>query len=81
MNRHRQTRGDRTWAGVWASLAVLLLLWAPQAAGEEETPEYDVKAAYLYNFAKFVEWPAGAFPSAASPLVITVTFAGIFRIS
>jgi len=34
--------------------------------------EYDLKAVFLYNFAQFVEWPAEAFPSSASPLVIGV---------
>jgi hypothetical protein len=34
--------------------------------------EYQVKAAYLFNFAKFVEWPTGAFRSPNSPLVICV---------
>ena len=28
------------------------------------SPEYLIKAAYLYNFAMFVEWPAGTFRSA-----------------
>ncbi len=28
--------------------------------------EYQVKAAYLYNFAKFVEWPPQSFPTANS---------------
>ncbi len=34
--------------------------------------EYGVKAAYLFNFAKFVEWPAGAFENEASPILIGV---------
>lgn len=34
--------------------------------------EYEVKAAFLYNFTKFVEWPDEAFSSAASPLRIGV---------
>ena len=34
--------------------------------------EYAVKAAYLYNFAKFVEWPTQAFPSTTSPLVLCI---------
>jgi len=34
--------------------------------------EYQVKAAFLYNFAKFVEWPAASFASPASPIVIGV---------
>ena len=73
MIRHRQKRADRTPGRVWASLAVALILWASPAAGEEGAlGEYDVKAAYIYNFAKFVEWPEKAFPGGASPLVITV---------
>ncbi len=34
--------------------------------------EYQVKAAFLFNFAKFVEWPATAFNSADAPLGICV---------
>lgn len=51
-------------------IAVVLLLalaWsAPPAAG---TSEYEVKAAYLYNFAKFVEWPG---PQPLSSLTICI---------
>ena len=31
-----------------------------------------VKAAFIYNFTKFTDWPANAFPSAAAPLVIGI---------
>lgn len=34
--------------------------------------EYSVKAAYLYNFAKFVEWPEGTFETDVSPILIGV---------
>jgi hypothetical protein len=34
--------------------------------------EYQIKAAFLYNFAKFVEWPAGSFSDASAPLRICV---------
>jgi hypothetical protein len=38
-----------------------------------DTPsEYQVKAAYLYNFAKFIKWPGNAFADTAAPLVIGV---------
>ncbi len=40
-----------------------------------ETPafqEYQVKAAFLYNFAKFVEWPSEAFASPESPMVLVI---------
>src|SRR5688572_25426214 len=31
--------------------------------------EYRVKAAFLFNFAKFVEWPQNAFSSPTSPIL------------
>jgi len=38
-----------------------------QASGE-----YQVKAAFLYNFLKFVDWPAQSFASDSSPFIIGV---------
>jgi hypothetical protein len=44
------------------ALAIALLLAAGLSAGARaqapETPEYRLKAAFLYNFALFTEWPA-----------------------
>jgi len=34
--------------------------------------EYQLKAAFLYNFTQFIEWPSNAFTSADAPLVIGV---------
>ena len=34
--------------------------------------EYQVKAAYLYNFAKYAEWPEQSLPSGTAPFVIGV---------
>lgn len=34
--------------------------------------EYEVKAAFLFNFLKYVEWPAKAFPEANKPWAIGV---------
>jgi hypothetical protein len=34
--------------------------------------ESEVKAAFLYNFAKFVEWPAQAFSSETAPIQVAV---------
>jgi hypothetical protein len=43
------------------------------AAQDSRTPdEYQVKAAILFNFAKFVEWPDAAFPDSAAPILIGV---------
>ena len=43
-----------------AATAIVLLACLGRTLGaepEERPGEYEVKAAYLYNFAKFVEWP------------------------
>jgi hypothetical protein len=55
-------------------LALLLLTWAtarPPSAGAAGPSEYEVKAAFLYNFARFVEWPLDA-PGVDGTFVITV---------
>lgn len=40
---------------------------------EAQAPsEYQVKAAFLFNFAKFIEWPAAAFRNRQSPITICV---------
>ena len=45
---------------------------SPSRAEVSQLSENQMKAAYLFNFAKFVEWPASAFPGAGAPLVIGV---------
>jgi hypothetical protein len=54
------------------SLILLLLLALPAAAQEAQPLEYELKAAFLFNFVKFVEWPPEAFAGARSPLTICV---------
>ncbi len=39
----------------------------PIAAQAQTADEYQVKAAYMYNLAKFVDWPSSAFESSAQP--------------
>ena len=51
--------------------AVLVFLLLPGAASAA-APEYDLKAAFLFNFAKFVEWPESAFAGDRAPLTICV---------
>lgn len=53
-------------------VAMLISGGAPSFARGEPAPEYAVKAAFLYNFAKFVEWPAESFAGPASPIVLFV---------
>jgi hypothetical protein len=42
------------------------------AQSADESAEYLIKAGFIYNFAKFVEWPAGAYTLPGSPIVIAV---------
>lgn len=67
---------------------MLLLAVAPGTAGGSAgdtaapiyttTDEYKLKAAYLFNFAKYVEWPAARLPAPDSPIVIGVLGADPF---
>jgi hypothetical protein len=62
----RYVQRVRDW---WASLGVLFLLLAPGLTSyAQNVSEDQVKAAYVYNFAKFVEWPLRDFASPTAPL-------------
>ena len=55
------------------SLAVfLILLPATSGAGTKPTHEYDLKAAFMFHFAQFVEWPPEALPNGSTPLTIGI---------
>jgi hypothetical protein len=49
-----------------ASIEVLEL------AAQEPPSEYEVKAAFLYNFAKFIDWPPEAIPQPDTAIIIGV---------
>jgi hypothetical protein len=56
-------------------LAVLVcahIVAAPNAHAQDALPEYQVKAAYLFNFLKFVEYPNESFMDPLAPIVIGV---------
>ena len=66
------------------SLLALLLLAAcgtpPIEGGQSSAAsEYTVKAAFLFHFAQFVEWPAEAFADANSPLTYCTIGEDAFR--
>jgi len=58
-------------------LLIFLFSCAP-ASAQETLPEYQVKAAYLFNFLKFVEWPEEAFPDPLAPIVIGICGEDLF---
>ncbi len=53
-------------------LGVVLLLLSGTRAQSPTAGEYQVKAAFLYNFAKFIAWPPSSFSDASAPLRICV---------
>jgi hypothetical protein len=60
-------------------LQAIALLWeVPSNAGAADSAaaaparEYEIKAAFLYNFTKFVDWPAQTFANDDAPIVIGV---------
>ena len=61
----------------WNSLAVPLMLVIIVALCHTRSAlaasrEYQVKAAFIYNFTQFIEWPKEAFVGADAPFVIAV---------
>jgi hypothetical protein len=62
-----------------ASLACLLVLSATvfstmtaRAADDDMPLDYQVKAAFLVNFPKYVDWPAGVFAETNSPITVGI---------
>lgn len=58
-------------------LACLVLLFGLVAAMNAtaqsmDATEYQVKAAFIYKFCLYVEWPANAFPDAGGPIILGV---------
>jgi hypothetical protein len=51
--------------------AIAILLLTPMTAATQDVTEPDLKAAFIYSFAKFTMWPADAMATGA-PLVLCV---------
>jgi hypothetical protein len=59
-------------ARVWLGLMALLLASDSGFAEEPSLTKYRVEAVFLFNFAKYVDWPAAAFPNDTAPITIGV---------
>ncbi len=61
----------RVW--LWILALALWLWWPAQPRLLAQTvSDYQVKAAYVYNFSKFVEWPDRDFANATAPIRLCV---------
>ncbi len=58
--------------------ASLVLSPFTRPAEARVTQEYDLKAVFLLNFARFIDWPADAFEAPGTPIVIGVLGADPF---
>lgn len=54
------------------AIAAGVLFCAIVAPQSGQPGEYEVKAAFLFNFAKFVEWPESSFDGPQAPIVFAV---------
>ena len=65
--------GSRRRTSTFHALVTVGLLLVNYAFLAAQAPsEYQVKAAFLLNFTKFIEWPSEAFETADSPLSICI---------
>ncbi len=78
--RHLGALAHSRWSLCVASVVLTIVLLSPVSAKDckENPPEYHVKAAFMYNFCKFIEWPDGAFEDEDSPIILAVTDAAPF---
>lgn len=66
-------RAARTLGACAAAVLISASAVSPsQAQSEVQASEYRVKAAFLYKFGGYIEWPGGAFVRADSPVTIGV---------
>ena len=55
-----------------AGVGVCLALVFTADAQQQPAPEYRIKAAFLYNFTLYAEWPSSAFESPEAPFVLAI---------
>ena len=60
---------------IFSVVALLVNLTASAASGPTE---YQVKAAFVFNFVKFTDWPATGFTNSKAPIIIGVVWENPF---
>jgi hypothetical protein len=65
---------------LWCATAITVTaLCAPAPLAAQNATTAEVKAAFLYNFARFTEWPADAFGETSAPFVIAISGDEVLR--
>jgi YfiR/HmsC-like len=73
----QECRAAYRFVSLAVAYGVLLHGGGPGASSAVE--EYHLKAAFLFHFAQLVDWPASAFVSDSSPLVLCTTGGDVFH--
>lgn len=62
----------RGFLGVLLMIVALTLATRAGPSHSSEEDEYRVQAAFMFNFAKFVQWPESIFSSPTAPLILGI---------
>ncbi|OFX34506.1 MAG: hypothetical protein A2X08_10375 [Bacteroidetes bacterium GWA2_32_17] len=55
-----------------SSFWLIIILITPIISKSQQYTEYELKAAYIFNFGKFVEWPSETFKKSNDPFIIGI---------
>jgi hypothetical protein len=72
--RMQSSVSGRAWIGIafWCLAIAVFAAISPLARSQTASTENKLKAAYLFNFARYTEWPSAALPESDSPITIAI---------
>lgn len=74
--RHDLLLRRRIFPAIWLQIVACLFVWfafhSHVPSAHAQSAEYKIKAAYLFNFAQFVDWPTNRFTNETSPIIVGV---------
>lgn len=68
----RFSTGSKWFRGVFLILLGMSWLGSSDSRAESDSREYQIKAAFLFNFVQFVKWPGASFASDDAPFYIGI---------
>ena len=72
----RKSKASEVWRVALFIAAFIGLIF--NGLAQQQPSEYELKAAFLFNFAKFVEWPPDAYADTNAPIVIGILGENVF---
>lgn len=70
---------SQNWIAPGAFVLLCCLIWPGSYLRAQSATEDELKAAFVYHFAQFVEWPLATFPDERAPIVVGVLGDDSFR--